>query len=56
VESIIDTCFTGRVIDTTTFGEHEAVIPEIEGSAFIVGRQEFVIDPDDPLRDGFILR
>lgn len=56
VESIIGTRFTGRVIGTTTFGEYQAVIPEIEGSAFIVGRHEFLIDPDDPLRDGFILR
>jgi proline racemase len=56
VESIIGTRFTGRILGTTTFGEYEAIIPEIEGSAHIVGRQEFLIDPDDPLRDGFILR
>ncbi len=56
VESIIGTRFTGRILGTTTFGEYEAVIPEIEGSAHIVGRHEFLIDPDDPLRDGFILR
>jgi trans-L-3-hydroxyproline dehydratase len=56
VESIIGTRFTGRVLGTTTFGEFEAVIPEIEGSAHIVGRHEFLIDPDDPLRHGFILR
>jgi proline racemase len=56
VESIIGSRFTGRVLGTTTFGEYEAVIPEIEGSAHIVGRHEFLIDPDDPLRHGFILR
>jgi len=56
VESIIGTRFTGRILGTTTFGEYEAIIPEIEGSAHIVGRHEFLIDPDDPLRDGFILR
>ena len=56
VESIIDTKFTGRIVGTTTFGDYEAVIPEIEGSAHIVGRHEFLIDPDDPLRNGFILR
>jgi proline racemase len=56
VESIIGTRFTGRILGTTTFGGYEAVIPEIEGSAHIVGRHEFLIDPDDPLRDGFILR
>jgi trans-L-3-hydroxyproline dehydratase len=56
VESIIGTRFTGRIVDTTTFGGFQAVIPEIEGSAHITGRHEFLIDPEDPLRDGFILR
>lgn len=56
VESIIGTRFTGRILDTTSFGPYPAVIPEIEGSAHIVGRHEFLIDPRDPLRDGFILR
>jgi trans-L-3-hydroxyproline dehydratase len=56
IESLIDTCFTGRVKETTTFGSHEAVIPEVEGSAYIVGRSEFLIDPQDPLREGFVLR
>ena len=35
---------------------HQAVIPEVEGAAYITGRHEFLIDPDDPLKDGFILR
>ena len=56
VESIIGSRFTGRIVDTTRFGPHPAIIPEVEGSAHIVGRHEFLIDPSDPLRDGFILR
>lgn len=56
VESIIGTRFTGRILGTTSFGPYQAVIPEIEGSAHIVGRHEFLVDPEDPLRDGFILR
>lgn len=56
VESIIGSRFSGRVVETTTFGSHPAVIPEVTGSAFITGRHEFLIDPDDPLRDGFLLR
>jgi proline racemase len=56
VESIIGTRFTGRIVETTTFGPYPAVIPEIEGAAHITGRHEFLIDPTDPLRDGFILR
>ncbi|MFQ5677343.1 MAG: proline racemase family protein, partial [bacterium] len=56
IESIIGTQFTGRVKETTTFGPHAAVIPEVEGRAYIMGKNEFVIDPGDPLKDGFILR
>jgi trans-L-3-hydroxyproline dehydratase len=56
VESIIGTRFTGRAVEATRFGPYDAVIPEIEGDAFITGRHEFVIDPEDPLRAGFFLR
>jgi proline racemase len=56
IESIIGTCFTGRVARTTTFGPHDAVIPEVSGTARITGRHEFLIDPEDPLGHGFLLR
>jgi proline racemase len=56
VESIIGSRFTGRVVEVATFGKHAAVIPEVEDSASITGRHEFYIDPEDPLRNGFILR
>jgi len=56
IESIIRSRFTGRVIQATRFGPYDAVIPEVEGSARITGRHGFTIDPDDPLKHGFILR
>ena len=56
IESIIGSRFTGRVVGTTTFGPHRAIIPEVEGTAHITGRHEFLLDPADELRDGFILR
>jgi proline racemase len=56
VESILGTRFTGRVVRETTFGPHAAVVPEVEGSAWISGRGELWFDPGDPLREGFILR
>jgi proline racemase len=55
IESILGTTFTGRVVETTSFGGYAAVIPEIEGTAFITGKNEFWIDPADPLRSGFII-
>lgn len=56
IESLLGTTFRGRILERTTFGPHEAVIPEVEGSAYITGRHEFLIDPRDPLGDGFLLR
>lgn len=56
VESLIGTRFTGRVVCETSFGDYSAVVPEVEGSAWITGHHEFLIAPDDPLRDGFLLR
>ena len=56
VESILGTRFVGRVARETTFGPHPAVVPEVEGSAWISGRSELWFDPRDPLAEGFILR
>ena len=56
IESIIGSRFSGQVVSTTTFGPHAAIIPEVEGAAYITGQHQFLIDPDDPLRTGFILR
>jgi trans-L-3-hydroxyproline dehydratase len=56
IESILGTQFIGRVVEITKFGTYAAVIPEVEGSASVTGRNEFYIDPEDPLRNGFMLR
>jgi len=56
VESIIGTRFTGRIAREVKWEGNDAVVPEIEGSAWITGRSEILIAPDDPLTEGFILR
>ncbi|MBA4406797.1 proline racemase [bacterium] len=56
IESIIGSKFTGKVVELTKFGEYDAVIPQVEGTAFITGKNTFYINPEDPLRNGFILR
>ena len=56
IESIIGSKFIGKVVEETTFGPYTAIIPEVEGDAYIVGRNEMWINPNDPLKDGFILR
>jgi proline racemase len=55
-ESIIDTTMTGRVLSETTVGDYPAVITEISGRGFITGFHTFVVDPEDPTRQGFLVR
>jgi proline racemase len=52
-ESIIGTRFSGCIVDETAFGEIPAIIPELEGEAFITGEHTFLIDDSDPLKEGF---
>jgi len=52
-ESLIGTTFTGHIAARTMVGEYEAIVPEIEGSAWITGEHTFVVDDEDPLRNGF---
>jgi proline racemase len=56
VESMIGTRFAGRIARELEWEGYDAVVPEIEGSAWITGRSELLIAPDDPLAVGFILR
>jgi len=56
IESIVRSRFTGRAVREVDFGPHKAVIPEVEGSAHITGRHEFLFDPRDPFSEGFFLR
>ena len=54
-ESIIGTTFKGRIVRQTLVAEIDAIVPEIEGDAWITGQHEFEIDRNDPLCDGFRL-
>ena len=50
--SVVGSEFTGRVVEETPAG----VVTEVEGSAHLTGRHEFVLEPDDELGEGFLLR
>ena len=56
VESILGSTMSVRVVETARFGPYDSVIPEVSGTASIIGRNEFFFDPDDPFRVGFIFR
>jgi proline racemase len=55
-ESVIGTIFKGRVLSETKLGPFDAVIPEVEGNAYICGFANWIIDDRDPLTYGFLVR
>jgi proline racemase len=52
-DSIIDTAMTGRIAGLTTVGAFPAVIPLVGGTAHIMGFNQLVLEPEDPLPQGF---
>ncbi len=56
IESIVGSTMSVTVAGETGFGPYPAVIPEVSGRAFITGRHEFLLDPDDQLGQGFLVR
>lgn len=56
IESILGSTMCVKVVEVTKFGEYDAVVPEVGGTASIVARNEFYFDPEDPYSNGFILR
>jgi proline racemase len=52
-ESLTGALFRGRCLRRTMVAELPALVPEIEGTAWITGEHTFLVDDDDPLRDGF---
>ena len=55
-ESIVGSVFTGRVTGVCEHHGREAVIPEIEGEAYITGTNTITVDPQDPFGEGFFIR
>lgn len=57
IESILGaaSAFRGRVVERTQFGPHSAIVPEVSGTAFITGRNEWILDPRDTLGKGFLV-
>lgn len=56
IESITGSVFNCSLISEKEYGPFNAVIPQVEGTAHITGMNTFIIDPNDPMKNGFILR
>lgn len=54
-EGILGTLFTGRLIRETQVGGRRAVVPTLEGRAYVTATSEYVIDPEDPFPRGFVV-
>ncbi|MER8532885.1 proline racemase family protein [Mesorhizobium sp. M1005] len=55
-ESIAGSRFSGAVVRTATAGPHDAIIARVGGRAYYSGRAEFIVEDDDELGRGFLLR
>jgi trans-L-3-hydroxyproline dehydratase len=44
------------VLSETNVGDFKAVIPEVEGNAYICGFAQWIVDERDPLTYGFLVR
>ena len=56
IESILGSTMSVKVVGVTNFGPHDAIIPEVSGTASVTGRHDFYFDPTDPFRTGFLFR
>lgn len=53
-ESIVGSTFKAQIIDQTTLGDIQAVIPKITGSAWVMGMNRFFYQKSDWLNEGFL--
>ena len=54
-ESITGSLFKGEIAQEVEIDGKKGIIPQITGSAYITGINNWIIDDDDPLRYGFLL-
>lgn len=53
--SILDTTFYGSIDGLAGIGGIKGIIPRIAGPAWITGFNQLVLDPEDPLSEGFLI-
>ena len=54
-ESTISTVMVGKISEEKKLGKYDAIVPDVMATAYVTGFMQVVIDPDDPLKDGFLL-
>lgn len=56
IESILESTMSVEVISEKKYHGYKAVIPKVSGSAYFTGAPTYYFDPNDPWKQGFILR
>lgn len=56
IESILGSQFNVNAIEKVNYAGVDAIIPQVTGDAFICGKAEWLINLNDPLKNGFLLR
>ena len=54
-QSIIDSRFDCRIESATSVGGRAAIVPSLEGTAWITGTHQLMLDPTDPWPEGYRL-
>jgi proline racemase len=54
-ESVLSTVFDAEIVRETTLGDRPAIIPRITGRSWIHSMTQVLVDPADPLPEGYTL-
>ncbi len=54
-QSVLGTEFHCRIEEETTVAGQPAIVPSLEGRAWITGQHQYSLDPDDPFPQGYTL-
>ncbi|WP_085522710.1 proline racemase family protein [Tuberibacillus sp. Marseille-P3662] len=54
-ESIVGTLFKARILELTNVQGYPAILPEVTGSAWLMGMHRFFYNESDSLKEGFLL-
>ncbi|MEC7902254.1 MAG: proline racemase family protein [Candidatus Neomarinimicrobiota bacterium] len=56
IESITGSIFSVSVEKSIDLVDKKAIVPQVSGQAWVTGSSTFWIDPNDPLKNGFLLK
>ncbi len=54
-QSVLGTEFYCRIEDTCQIGNRAAIVPSLQGRAWITGSHQYTLDPEDPFPQGYTL-